>query len=250
VLDLNATTGLLTWEALRRAPEGGVWALARETQDSQALQQQAERLPEIERPIVLSGDVRCLPDLLRSRGDQAVRFDAFVGRNVLTRETDKAAVFACLHAWLREDGILSLAEVVPRRTQRLSALIDLSALDDALVSRFRAAEANIYQNADDPLVNWDLPALEIALLESGFRLRGALSPEQWEEERQITDRHLARWFSSETTDGKLPYASRLLSHLTAAEVSQIEACFRQQLRHQVVPWQTTVVYLTALATGG
>ncbi len=28
VLDLNAGSGLLTWEALRRAPEGGVWTLA------------------------------------------------------------------------------------------------------------------------------------------------------------------------------------------------------------------------------
>ena len=30
VLDVNAASGLLTWEALRRAPEGGVWALTYE----------------------------------------------------------------------------------------------------------------------------------------------------------------------------------------------------------------------------
>jgi putative ATPase len=250
VMDLNAVTGLLTWEALRRVPEGGVWALAREAQDGQALQQQAERLPEIERPIVRIGELRCLPDLLRSHGEQEVRFDAIVGRNALTRCADKTAVFTCLHACLREGGVLSLAEVVPRRTQRLSALLDLSALDDALVSRFRVAEANIYQDANDPLVNWDLPALEKALLESGFRLRGVLAPEQWEEERQITDRHLARWFSKESTGGKLSYASRLLSDLMVEEVSQIETCFRQQLSNQVVSWQTTVVYLTALTASG
>jgi putative ATPase len=246
LIDLNAVSGLLTWEALRRVPEGGVWALAREAQDGQALQEQAERLPAIERPTVLIGDVQCLPDLLRKRGEQEVRFDAVVGRNALTRCSDKTAVLACLRTCLREDGVLSLAEVVPRRAQRLSALLDLSALNDALVSRFQAAEAAIYQDPDDPLVNWDLPALEKALLESGFRLRGALSPEQWEEERQITDRHLARWFTQQTVGDKLSYANRLLSHLTAEEVSQIEACFRQQLSNQIVPWQTTVVYLTAL----
>ena len=32
VLDLNAGSGLLTWEILRRTPEGGTWALARDRQ--------------------------------------------------------------------------------------------------------------------------------------------------------------------------------------------------------------------------
>ncbi|HEY7494361.1 MAG TPA: AAA family ATPase, partial [Candidatus Tectomicrobia bacterium] len=80
VLDLQAATGLLTWEALRRVPEGGVWALTSDTQTAAALQQQAERLPEVERPVVLVGDLLQLAELLLARGEQAIRFDAAVGR--------------------------------------------------------------------------------------------------------------------------------------------------------------------------
>ena len=64
VLDLNAGSGLLTWEALRRSAEGGVYALARSSQDAEALIQQAARLAEIERPFVLQGDLDELPRLL------------------------------------------------------------------------------------------------------------------------------------------------------------------------------------------
>ncbi len=87
LLDLNAGSGLLTWEALRRAPEGGVVTLARSGQDADALRQQAERLPEIERPTVIEGSLADLPILLASDLRPPISsplvFDAIVGRNAL-----------------------------------------------------------------------------------------------------------------------------------------------------------------------
>src|SRR6267143_31431 len=80
VLDVNAATGLLTWDALRRTPEGGVWALTPDPAAGEALRQQAERLPEVERPAILVGALTEFPALLAARGKQEVRFDAVVGR--------------------------------------------------------------------------------------------------------------------------------------------------------------------------
>ena len=56
---------------------------------------------------------------------------------------------ALLHEVLRQDGRLSLMEVVPRHGQRLSALVDLErrSLTD-LRARLLAAEEAIYQSAD------------------------------------------------------------------------------------------------------
>jgi putative ATPase len=246
VLDLNAATGLLTWEALRRVPEGGAWALTGDAQTGAALRQQAQRLPEVERPIVLVGELLHLADLLRARGDQEVRFDAMVGRSVLTRCVDKTAALACMRAYLREGGRLVLAEVVPRRAQRLSALIDVSELAPDVVERLRTAEEAIYQDADDPLVNWDIQDLESALRAAGFETQGRLRPEAQEEERRITAAHLARWFTSSTEGSRPSYASRLLTHLSPEELQPVEACFRRQLLDQIIPWHTTLVYVTAL----
>jgi putative ATPase len=246
VLDLNAATGLLTWEALRRAPEGGVWALTADPQVGAALQQQAERLPEVERPTVLVGEVVQLPGLLRARGAEEVRFDAAVGRNVLTRCTDKTAALRAIHTCLRHGGCLSLAEVVPRRGQRLSALVDLTELDTALVARLQAAEEAIYHAADDPQVNWDSTDLAAMLHSAGFELRAALTVEVQEDERHLTAVHLARWFSRSAEGSRPSYASHLLSHLTEEELWRVEGCFRRQLLDQVVPWQVTLVYIIAV----
>jgi putative ATPase len=245
VLDVNAATGLLTWEALRRAPEGGVWALTGDAEAGAALQQQAERVPEVERPIVLIGDLPDLPALLRTRAAQEVRFDAVVGRNALTRQADKVTAFTHLHAWLREAGRLSLAEVVPRRAQRLSALVDLTDLGSALATRLQEAEEAIYHAPDNGLLNWDLADLEVALQAAGFRLHAALSCEMQTAERRITAAHLGRWFTVSDSQDHPTYASHLLAHLTAAELQRVEARFRQQLLDQIVPWRTAVTYVTA-----
>ena len=96
VLDLKAGTGLLTWEALRRVPEGGVYALARTSRDADALRQLAERLTAVERPLVLQGEIPELPELLALREQVAAglnrpsagvalpQFDAVVGYNGIT----------------------------------------------------------------------------------------------------------------------------------------------------------------------
>src|SRR5262249_24108470 len=130
------------------------------------------------------------------RQDQdAVRFDAVVGRNALTRCADKAAALVQIRTWLRTGGRLSLAEAVPRQDQRPAALVDLTELGSDRTGRLQAAEDAIYQTPDDPLVNWDLPDLAAALQAAGLRLHTALAYETQTEERRLTAAHLARWFT-------------------------------------------------------
>ena len=148
VLDLKAGAGLLTWEAVRRTPEGGVYALTRNRRDADALRQSAERLPQIERPVVMEGRLEELPLFLSLQTKSTLqikeealaanprpsplapssrlRFDAIVGYNALLDEADKAAACQELASLLAPGGVISLAERVPRRTQRLLSLIHIS----------------------------------------------------------------------------------------------------------------------------
>jgi len=89
VLDLKAGSGLLTWEALRRVPEGGVYTLARAARDGEAIRQQATRLPEVERPIIWEGNLASLGERFAEQPD--LRFDAIVGHNALLDSEDKQA---------------------------------------------------------------------------------------------------------------------------------------------------------------
>ncbi|MGD2206225.1 MAG: AAA family ATPase [Anaerolineae bacterium] len=252
LLDLNAGSGLLTWELLRRAPEGGTWALARERRDGEALRQQAERLSELARPIVLVGDIEELPELLALRGEDEIRFDAAVGRNALSPLPDKEAALRLLADWLQPGGRLSLAETVVRHShrngsgtpQRLYALADLSSLADDLQQRVVEAEEAIYADGDDPLVNWDAKDLRAALEAAGFG-EVSLQEETQEAEMLVSPATLERWFALDAAGERPSYAQHLLRRLTADELAEVGALFRRQLAGQTVPWRTRIVFVVA-----
>ncbi len=248
VLDLNAATGLLTWEALRRAPEGSVWALAGDAQAAEALRQQAAQLPALHRPYLLHGALDDLPALIAAQEQGDVRFDAVVGRNALGRLADKAAAGRLIAALLRPGGLVSLAEAVPREAQRLYELVDRAALDGDLAARWAAAEEAIYATADDPLVNWAADDLAAALQAAGLG-DVRLQVERGATELQITPALLARWFAPEqdapAAEQRPSYARRLLALLSPDEVGQVQALFERALRSQSVRWGASVAYLRA-----
>ena len=248
-LDLDAGSGLLTWELLRRAPEGGVYALVREQRDAEALRQQAAHLPEPARPIVLPGGIADLPDLLARRGEGDLRFDVIVGRNALGKVADKAAALRLLAGWLQPGGRLCLAETVMRHGQRLYELVDLTAPDGgdaalppALRRRLIEAEEAIYADAGDPLVNWEAADLGAALEAAGFG-DVTLREEEQATERLISPATLDRWFALEAEGERLTYAQHLRRRLTAGELAQVEALFRRRLAGRTVPWRTQIAFV-------
>jgi len=237
VLDLKAGSGLLTWEALRRVPEGGVYALARSARDAEAMRQQAARLNEIERPLVLEGDPTKLPALL---GNKELRFDAIVGHNALIDTLDKAAAIQIIRGLLAVDGLVCLAERIPRHTQRLHQLVDLSSLAKKLVARIVQAEETIYNDPADPLVNWDGDDLVKLFESAGFTVTANVEEER--SDVQVTPGVLERWFAP-SNSARPSYADRLAAQLNAEEVAQVRALFERQLLNQVVSWTGTIIFL-------
>jgi putative ATPase len=281
VLDLKAGSGLLTWEALRRAPEGGVYALARGRRDSDALRQMAEKLPAVERPTVMEGSFDELPLLLKLAGGSwyasiahaplahahtplahahtplahahtplahahgletapHLTFDAIVGYNALLDSADKAAAVAMLAALLAPQGVLVLAERVPRYTQRLHGLVDLAGLGADLAQRVVAAEEAIYAAAADPLVNWDEETLRAACGAAG--LTATVTVENETTPTPITPAMLVRWFTPAVAD-RPSYADHLGRVLTPAEVGQVRDLFQRQLAGQQVVWASRTLLI-------
>ncbi|HHJ06678.1 MAG TPA: AAA family ATPase, partial [Anaerolineae bacterium] len=255
ILDLNAGTGLLTWEALRRAPVGGVYALTSNEQSAQALRQQAQSLDALSSPVILSGKISQLEALLSEiEADAAdIRFDVILGRNALTKLPNKAKTLAYLKALLAPGGRLALAEVVPSQTQRLYKLLNLSALPKTLAEKLIQAEEAIYANPADPMVNWRAGDLQAALEKAGYAKAQVIKETQTAEFR-LGRAHLARWFREgsggvEEQGGRgvgerrPGYAQHLRKRLSAGEVEQVKALFERQLLNQTVSWQTQTAFV-------
>ncbi|MBW7882303.1 MAG: AAA family ATPase [Caldilineaceae bacterium] len=248
VLDLKAGSGLLTWEALRRAPEGGVYSLARNRRDADALRQMAERLSPVERPVVMEGGLGELPELVRVVSGEwqkvnqgaALRFDAIVGYNALLDEPEKAKMLQLIAGLLAADGIVSLAERVPRHTQRIYRLVDPSGLDPDLVSRWQAAEEAIYGASDDPLVNWDVDDLVAAARAAALEV--TVTAEEESSLLPVSPALVARWFTA-NGDGRPSYVQHLAKVLAPAEIAAVKQLLEQQLLGQTVDWGARVLYL-------
>lgn len=276
VLDLNAGTGLFTWEAVRRAPVGGVWTLAADPQSAEAIEQQASNLEQLARPVVLSGSMVDLPRLVdeairrqvedgthqRSQGadgEVAVEaqpgparplFDVILGRNVLTQLADKTTAISAVAGLLQPAGRLVLAEVLPKRTQRLYRLLDLSSLPPDLAERFMAAEEAIYDNSADPMLNWDVAELQEFFKEGGLS-RVEVMVETAAADMRLGQEQIDRWFATVPAGSRPTFAQHLLGAnntqggINPAELAELKRLFERQLLDQVVPWQSTVAYVQA-----
>ena len=239
ILDLNATSGLLTWEAIRQVPEGGVYACVQTQKDNDALTEQAITLPELARPVIVHTQLTALSNAF----SKSLKFDRILGRNALQAEPDKAIVLAQLIKLLQSDGVLVLAEAVPRRAQRLYQLLDRAWLDEEIYDRLVQAEEAIYTQNSDPKVNWDIDDLRRLFETAHFSVE--LHPVRSQTDVYLSQALCDRWFA---VDRPIPsYADHLADRLSPSEIEQIQQRFSQRLGNQTVTWNSTTVFIRAVS---
>lgn len=240
ILDLNAKSGLLTWEALRQVPEGGVYSCVREWAESTALNEQAAVLPELLRPVILVSSLVDLPNELAKK-DKKIHFDCIIGRNCLTLEVDKARVVRELLPLLNKKGKLTLAETVPQHNQRLYNLLQSNWLSPELGEKLKQAEEAIYQDNSDPMVNWNEIDLKQDL--EGVGLSVEIELELSNTSMLITPELIMRWFfNTHKMRSRLSYRSHLEQLLSVEEIDLIQEIFAKHLCHKTVSWSSTVAY--------
>ncbi len=238
VLDLRAGSGLLTWEALRRVPEGGVWALVADARSAETLAAQAGLLPSTEGPQILVAGIAELAQAMARHGHAEVRFDAVIGRNALggLPSTEWGSALRAVYEWMAPDGRLSLAESVAKHGTRPSTLL-VSGVPEGLRERLALAEERAV--AEDPRFAWDVDDLASAVASAGF-----LGIET-HRETETTDVRLGRHVMARWLEGDGPLARELARLLSAAEREELQALLAERLDRDPVGWTTVTVYLTA-----
>lgn len=236
VLDLNARSGLLTWEALRQVPEGGVYACVQSERDYNALTEQAQALPALLRPIILQASPLELAKSLASD----IRFDYIIGRNILMHGDEQQQIVQAIAPWLASTGSLILLETLPQKAQRLYALLPEQRLAPKLKQKLIHAEEAIYRNGIDPKLRWDVADLETLFSRSPWQAK--LTIETTQSNVLITAGLLQRWFDRQNQSS---YIQQIGDSLTAKEQSTIAQTFRQALLNQTVPWSQTLIYINA-----
>jgi putative ATPase len=279
VLDLNARSGLLTWEAIRQVPEGGVYACVYDPKDAAALTEQSRALPELNRPVILSSSLAELSITLTKHA-ASIQFDCVLGRNTLPRNSDPLTAIDQLAELIRKQGSKSnhrsnyrsnqfnknhqsnenqiqpqlvLAETIPRRAQRLYQLLNPTWLDIDLYNRLADAEEAIYNQGLAASLTLDVDDLEAMFHQVGFAVTIQIEP--LKTELLMTQNLIDRWFGNRSTLGyqstniapsqAFPsYAEHLREWFTEKEVSEIQNCFVRYLCDQRVRWNSAIALIS------
>jgi hypothetical protein len=219
-----------------------VWAATDDARHAAALRQQAGRLDALERPEVLDAAPAEVAAAVRAR-DAAVRFDRVVGRGVLGALADPAAWLADVAPLLTPDGALVLAEMDPRRAQRLADLVDWSDAPD-LGARVQEAEAQLYADAAA-----EHPAERVRPLASAAGLTVASVRDLVVHgDQRIAAEAVERWFGTADLPGT--YARALAAAIAPDELADVARRYRTRFANQVVPWRTAFEVVRLERSGG
>lgn len=147
ILILNASHGLLLWEAMRKNPEGLCTAQVKTEEEKEYINHYASTLEALRRPEVLSGQViNVLHEL-----DEELRYEFIIGRNLFSRLKSETNLLNELVRHLSLSGEARFAESVPSKCSPLSQFM----VDKGAKKALENAEEVIFHDKANPMVNWD-----------------------------------------------------------------------------------------------
>ncbi|MUG91887.1 hypothetical protein F7734_05135 [Scytonema sp. UIC 10036] len=160
-------------------------------------------------------------------------------------EVNKVAIAHTLAQLLHPEGMVVLAETIPRHTQRLYRLLDPKKVDAKLYEKLALAEENIYPRRSNSSINWDADDLQTAFESAGLNVE--IQTEQNSTQMHITQTFLNRLFARNAT--RPSYRDLLANSLQEEDLTVVQQLFTQYLLNQTVTWESTIAYVVAQGSG-
>lgn len=232
VLICNAGHGLLLWEAYRQTPEGLVVAQVQTSAQMQHISHYADSLQSLDKPSITQSPLEeLLPTL-----EEGLAFEAILGRNVLTRLSEKDSLLDLLKERLAPQGLLYFAEGVPSEGSRLSDFCP-----PKLQPLLRQAEALIYGGDGNTLSNWKSEDLVKAFAKRGFTAK--LEQQDLFENRFITKADISRWLGGS-------YLSAWNSIGVGVDLPKVEEEIVSALEGKSIRWKHHLGFVQAVHQDG
>lgn len=231
VLDVNAGGGFFVWEALRRAPEGCLYALTAAESEKEFIDFHARQLAEERRPFTVaaaafSDRIKALPE--------ALRFEIILVRDLFLKENRTPETVLLLRQKAADGAQLLLSQILPQCSTRLSERLSPRLTPPDLLARMKEAENAVYTDSANPLLTLSEEALAALFTENGWQVTHR-------EERQtsgfrfVPKERVEAWFAPDGIYG------RRLETEAAAALKQL--CLNQ-IAGKNHPWQQKLFVLS------
>lgn len=240
VLTAGQFCTVLTGEALRNCPEGGVTALPYDRNELEILLHQSEKQPEEERPIILE-KTGSISDILLQTD---YSFDGITGLNMLLESSQKKNILESIYQHAHEGAIMVLAELYPAGGSRLSQFLseDFRNLNPSATQALTDTENAIYESEDDPKTAWKPEDLTDMAADAGWK--SPIYEEMvFEEQRIISKEIITRWI----LDRSSKFGSNLAERCSDQQLEELSAELIRRLTKSPITWLMKFIFLSASA---
>ncbi len=238
ILTINDNAGLLIWEGLRQAPQGGVYGLFADAEAAAMMLTQAENLDPLDRPVIITGGLDAFE--AHCRREQGLAFEVILARGMKRVMEDNNNCLARLGGLLAPAGRMVCAESLPRFNQRLYRLLPESALPSELRQTIAVAEEAIYAQHN---LDWcEEDALRQLFHCPSLRLR-KLHLEHSRHQVYISRDDIDNWFTPRDKGDKKAYCQHLADYLDEKALALIKNAFLVHLKNKVCRWESVTAYL-------
>jgi putative ATPase len=241
VLDLDTRTGLLTFESLRHVPQGGVWAVAHDQNAFETIKKSSERLDVLLRPEIIFCPEELFPVEMYKKLDPKLKFNAIIGRNAIQKLEHKKDAIITIAQHLDNDGRIVLAESVPSEGQRISDLLSTN-IGNEEIERLRTVENELYNDAVNPLVNWNAITLMNAL-QSIESLECKIVTNTEQSERTIRPAEIDFWFRTSQNNERKSLGDTITKRYGDETRNRIHQSIHKWLDHTVQKWKTVTAVI-------
>ena len=239
ILIINDDSGLLTWESLRAAPEGGTWCLTPSHKVAEFLQGQAQSFHDDQEISLNLPHIKVFgPNKFELTLEKDLKFEHIILRNFIGL-TPKAELLNHLNkigAVLEKGGYIQFAEILPRYSSRPSGFLNWS--DDQLYQMVSQAEDQIYLNNSSDRQRLTEKVIETAFIECNFKQNSSQLIKA-SRTLQVTEKLISQWFDQKN---KQSYASTLIQFMNEKQLEQVRQLFLVQLLGSELNFESYTFY--------
>jgi putative ATPase len=242
-LIIDADDGLLLWEISRRTPEGFTAGLCRTEKGKAVLEQYANTLGEIDRPVLALKDSGSGGFSIPRSAFNDILFDRIFFRDPF-RSLEDIESFAAQAAEERAGGMTAdgwriiITQRIPRRGERISRFLGQGRVSAELQEEIEAAEEQFFSNGDIPLFRWDEGDILHLLEGAGFSATVRL--ETIGEKRTFTPGDIEKWFNPETS----PYGAFIQKTLGESKAAEFRASLERAVSGKELVWNSVTAFIS------
>lgn len=234
ILDIHAASGLLSFEALRRCPEGGVYSLVLQDDASRNFEALMAQRPPMERATIAR--VQAFDADALNAFDN-IPFDAVIGRNFMHLIANLTEFLSKLSEHIHPQTRIAFCNILPSSLPHISQLIPCRENND-LFSQWTRAETEILNEEEG--MDFSETKLEESAKMANFPLQVRTCELQGR--LTITPSIFSRWFARHPESPS--YLDKLAMRLPQQTCERIAQWALVHLKGQNVPWPSQILWAT------